>query len=251
MDFGVSELRDKLFAEFFKSQDGIRLENLMHSLKSVIDIWQRLHFILEENVEGFDKHYSVQKLKAVTIKGKHFLVVKETVLTYLIIDLDNNVVLNEVEALKFFQEKFLIENFNERKSGSRESFKKMFTCLDSKGDISKLIDFYVENEQVLNAASDIMYRVKLADAYAFLSIHLSDGGNLLAFRTPDQRLYEHLFFNNDLEPLCLQDAGQKMGYPKMQEIFSRIKDIRVPISLIPESLKKFLAFNENLDDTRK
>ena len=100
----------------------------------------------------------------------------------MIIDLDNNVVLNEVEALKFFQEKFLIENFNERKSGSRESFKKMFTCLDSKGDISKLIDFYVENEQVLNAASDIMYRVKLADAYAFLSIHLSDGGNLLAFR---------------------------------------------------------------------
>jgi len=49
----------------------------------------------------------------------------------------------------------------------------------------------------------------------------------------------------------LQDAGQKMGYPKMQEIFSRIKDIRVPISLISESLKKFLAFNENLDDTRK
>lgn len=42
-----------------------------------------------------------------------------------------------------------------------------------------------------------------------------------------------------------------MGYQKMQEIFSRIKDIKVPYSLIPESLKQFLAFNENLDDSRK
>jgi len=96
-----------------------------------------------------------------------------------------------------------------------------------------------------------MYKVKLQDAYAFLSIHLSDGGNLLAFRTENQSLYEHLFFNNDLEPLSMQDAVEKIGFQKMQEMFSKIKDIKVPRSLIPEFLQRFIGFNENLEDGRK
>lgn len=247
----INKLRDLLFGEFFKAQDGIRLEDLMKSLKPVIEVWQKLHIILTENVEFFDKYSSIMQLKVVTINGKHFLVIKKTALTYLIIDLDNNEVLNEAEALKFFKEKFLIENFGERKSKSKEIYQKMFTCLSFEGDISKLINFYVENERILNAVSSIMYRVKFDDAYSFLSIHLSDCGNVLAFRTKDQRLYEHLFFGNDLVPLSLQDAGQKMGYNKMQEILAKIKDIRVPRSLIPESLKQFLVSNVNLDDSRK
>ncbi len=236
----IKELRDNLFSEYFKDSTGIRLEDLMKSLKNVINVWRKAHKILEENVEYFDDS-SIIKLKAVNIKGKKFLVIKERVLNYLIIDLDNNTVLNKEEALLYFKENYLIENFGEVKSGSKDKFEALFSCLKYRGDIGKLIDFYVENAQILNAPSNITYRVKYHDGYSFLSIHLSDGGNVLAFRTYDQRLYEHLFFNNDLEPLGIQDAGQKMGYDKMKEMFSKIKDIRVPINLIPESLRQFIV----------
>jgi len=241
MDNGTSELRDNLFKEFFTCKDGIRLEDLMKSLKPVVEVWQKLHIILEKNMRHFDKYSSITKLKAVTIKDKHFLVIKERCLAYLIVDLDSNRVLNEEEALKYFKENFFIENFGEVKSDSKEMFERLFKCLEYKGDVKELIDFYVEYGEILSSASSLMYKVKLQDAYAFLSIHLSDGGNVLAFRTYDQRLYEHLFFNNDLEPLGIQDAGQKMGYDKMKEMFSKIKDIRVPINLIPESLRQFIV----------
>lgn len=251
MNDEINKLRDLLFGEFFKAQDGIRLEELMKSSKSVTEIWQKLNNILSENAEGFDQYTSVMKLKTVISKGKHFLVIRKMPLTYLVIDLDTSEVLDKHSALRYFSEKVLIDKFGELKSDSKKSFLMMFNCLSYNGEVLELIDFYVENEVILNISNNILYRVKIGDAYAFLSIHLNDGGNSLAFRTKDQRLYEHLFFNNDLEPLALQDAGQKMGYQKMQEIFSRIKDIKVPYSLIPESLKQFLAFNENLDDSRK
>lgn len=251
MNDEINKLRDLLFGEFFKAQDGIRLEELMKSLKTVTEVWKKLNGILEENAEGFDKYTSVMKLKTVISKGKHFLVIRKMPLTYLVIDLDTSEVLDKQSALRYFSEKVLIEKFGELKSDSKKSFEMMFNCLSYNGEVSELIDFYVENEVILNISNNILYRVKIGDAYAFLSIHLNDGGNTLAFRTKDQRLYEHLFFNNNLEPLALQDAGQKMGYQKMQEIFTRIKDIKVPYSLIPESLKQFLAFNENLDDSRK
>lgn len=247
----ISELRDKLFSEYFKDSNGIRLEDLMKSLKPVTEIYQNLYTILEENLEDFDKHSSILRIKAVGSKGKHFLVIKESVLTYLIIDLDTNEVLNKQSTFRFFSEKFFIEKFGEVKSKSKELFRRMFNALNYKGNIKKLIDFYIENSELLNIPSSIVYRVKFDDAYSFLSIHLSDGGNVLAFRTNDQRLYEHLFFGNDLEPLSLQDAGQKIGYAKMQEVFSKFKDIRVPISVIPESLQQFLRLNENLDESRK
>lgn len=247
----ISELRDKLFSEYFKDSNGIRLEDLMKSLKPVKDVWQKLHSILEENIASFDKYSRIMQLKAVTIKGKHFLVIKKSVLTYLIIDLDTNEVLDKHSTFRFFSEKFFIEKFGEVRSKSKELFRKMFNALNYKGNIKELIDFYIENSELLNIPSSIVYRVKAYDAYSFLSIHLSDGGNVLAFRTNDQRLYEHLFFGNDLEPLSLQDAGPKIGYTKMQEMFSKLKDIRVPVNVIPEALQQFLALNENLDESRK
>lgn len=251
MNDEINKLRDMLFGEFFKAQEGIRLEDLMRFLKPVKDVWQKLHSILEENMHNFDKYSSIMKLKSVTVKGKHFLVVKKICLSYLIVDLDTERVLSKKEALKYFKEKFFIETFGEVKSESKEMFERIFKCLEYRGNVSELIDFYVENSEILNSSSSIVYRVKFDDAYALLSVYLSDGGNVLAFRTKDQRLYEHLFFGNDLEPLALQDAVQKIGYAKMQDMFSKFKDIRVPIYVIPESLRQFLILNANLDDSRK
>lgn len=148
-------------------------------------------------MEGFDKHSSILKLKVVGCKGKHFLVIREMPSTDLIIDYSNKI-LNKEDALKYFSEKFLIEKFGEVKSDSKKSFEMMFTCLEYYGDVAKLIVFYVENDSILTTSTNIIYRVKLEDANAVLSIHINDGGNTIMFRTPDQRLYEHLFFYNNL-----------------------------------------------------
>ena len=73
----IKELRDNLFSEYFKDSTGIRLEDLMKSLKNVINVWRKAHKILEENVEYFGDS-SIIKLKAVNIKGKKFLVINYT-----------------------------------------------------------------------------------------------------------------------------------------------------------------------------
>lgn len=50
-------------------------------------------------------------------------------------------------------------------------------------------------------------------------------------------MYENLFFDNDLNPFGLQDAGAKIGKEKMMEMLSKLKDIKIPISLLPELLQ--------------
>ena len=54
----------------------------------------------------------------------------------------------------------------------------------------------------------------------------------MSFQTPNQFLYEQLWFNSDLSPSGMQDA-QLIGKERMNEMFDEVKNIKIPNELIP------------------
>ena len=59
-------------------------------------------------------------------------------------------------------------------------------------------------------------------------------------------MYEQLFLNYDLTPFSMQDAIHKMGIDKMNEIFSRVNGISIPIECISSDLYEIYLNNKKL-----
>ena len=85
-------------------------------------------------------------------------------------------------------------------------------------------------------------KLEVESAWTWFYIDFVNAHIQLGFQTPNQNLYEQLFLNYDLTPYGMQDAQQKMGIEKMKEIFSKIKDIKIPKECIPDDLyQQYLA----------
>ena len=128
-------------------------------------------------------------------------------------------------------EELFIKYFGERKIG-----KEMYSLYEYEGNVNKLIDFYIWNIDVFDLSTKIIWKNEINDAYTYFVINYATGSALMAFHTPDQFLYEHLFMNYDLTPSGLQDAQDRIGIEKMHEMFDKIKKIKIPVNIIPEDL---------------
>lgn len=75
----------------------------------------------------------------------------------------------------------------------------------------------------------------------------------MGFQTPDQALYEQFFFRYDLTPSKLQDVQNKnkINIDKIQEIFSKVKDISLPVECIPNDLYEQYLMKYNIDVNKK
>ena len=105
-------------------------------------------------------------------------------------------------------------------------------------NIEELLDFYMENEQVLNLSKKIHYVLKVDNAWTYFHIDFVNASGQLSFETRDQFLYEQLYLRYDLTPSKMQDAKNKIGLEKMQEMFQKIKEIKIPQEVIPNDLYK-------------
>ena len=222
-----AELRNKLFAKYFKNEEGISLKEFLTELQPVIEKYQKLQAILLKNGEDYKKFFKIKKIKKIFYQNKEYLIIKTRVSTYFIIDINNNKSLTEFEAKNIFAEEIFIDNFDER-----EGYYRFYTFLKYNGNVEELIRFYTDNEQYFSLNTIIRIRVEEDCAWSYISIDLAGDAVQLGFRTENQFLYESLFLDASLVPSPFQDAGQKLGVECMKEIFSKIGDIIIPQNII-------------------
>ena len=227
-----TELRDKLFESYFQVENGLFLKDLMNNTTFIVDCWKELHHILEQHIEYFDTYSSLSKIKKMRYREKEYLIIKISIWNYLIIDLEMNQVIEDEDTKKIFTEDFFIQHFHERRFENKNCFS-MYHFESYEGDITEVIKFYNLNEEILSLPTRICYKIGDDKAWTYLSIDLANGTTQLGFQTPDQFLYEQLFLKPDLTPSRMQDAISKIGMDKMREMFSRVKDIQLPESIIP------------------
>jgi len=251
MDKKVVNLRNELFEKHFETKEGITLPELMEKLKYIIDTWKALHNLLEVNSEDINKYTRIEFIEKINHNNIDYLIIKFMPWSYLIIDLNTNKVLSTEEIEDNFTEEFFVHNFNEKYINEGTDKISLYWFYTFNGNISTLINFYIENIDLLNLSKNISYKIFIEDAWTYLSINITNGNIQLGFQSEDQFLYERLFLNSDLKPFGLQDATSKIGKDIMKEMFSRIKDIIIPFDVIPDDLLQFIRSYDNMKLTFK
>lgn len=228
-------LRDLLFQKYFQLEDGVSVKDLNDKLSFIPEVWGNLRTLCEKNMKRFDRFSSLEKIKMIEHNQKKYLILKLRMCRYLIIDLDRMESISREEFQNEFTEEFFINNFDESSVG--EDYFDFFYLLDKyQGDVRELLDFYIENLDVLNLSSRLYCKLNEQDAWTWLFIDYANASAQMGFQTPDQLLYEQLFLNYDLTPYGMQDAINKMGIDKMKEFFSKMSDIKIPVECIPADL---------------
>ena len=231
------ELRNKLFAKYFEVEEGINATELVDKLSFIPEVWDKLHTLCENNIEYFDEYSSIDDIKLLNHNEKKYLILKLHIYRYIIIDIERKESITEEQFRNNFDENFFVSNFNARETVNNDSLK-FYDVEKYDGNMEELLDFYTENEQVLNLSKEIHYVLKVDDAWTYFHINFVNASGQLSFETKDQFLYEQLYLRYDLTPSKMQDAKNKIGLEKMQEMFQKIKEIKIPQEVIPNDLYK-------------
>lgn len=229
-------LRDTLFQKYFQVEDGILISDFVDKLSFIPKVWKKLHFLCKKNIKYFDSFSSLEQCKVLEHKQKKYLIIKLRTCRYVIIDLYQMKNITKTEFIDEFDEKFFINNFAEINEDDENIYPSLYRIEKYEGDLQELFKFYTENQSILSLSSKFNYKLEIGSAWTWLHIDFVNANAQMGFQTPDQFLYEQLFLKYDLTAYEMQDAQQKMGIEKMQEIFGKIKDIMIPIECIPSDL---------------
>ena len=244
------ELRNKLFAKYFEVEEGVNATELVDKLSFIPEVWDKLHTLCENNIEYFDEYSSIDDIKLLNHNEKKYLILKLHIYRYIIIDIERKESITEEQFRNNFDENFFVSNFNARETVNNDSLK-FYDVEKYDGNMEELLDFYTENEQVLNLSKKIHYVLKVDDAWTYFHINFVNASGQFSFETRDQFLYEQLYLRYDLTPTNMQDAQNKIGIEKMQEMFQKIKEIKIPKEVIPIDLYKEYLIKYNEEEKNK
>lgn len=226
-------LRNQLFDKYFEVEDGVLATDLVDKLTFIPELWYKLHDLCEKNIKRFCSFNSLEQFKVLEHNQKNYLIIKLGMLRYVIIDLKTKENITEEQFKNEFDDSFFINNFDEVYTQNDSS---MYRIDNYNGNTQELIDFYVENRNVLSLSNELYYRLEVEEAWTYFYIDFINAKAQLGFQTSDQFLYEQLFLMYDLSPFGMQDAQGKIGIERMQEMFEKIKKIKIPIEVIPNDL---------------
>jgi len=230
------KLGNQLFEMYFINQEGVGLSDLVNLIKPIKDIYDGLHIVLNKLYEYFDEDDYVDLVKIIEYNSVHYLFVKLSIYEYIVIDLFNKKTLNKNEIFSLFDEEFFCNNLNERRIKEKSNYIRFYEFMELTDNLFSIINYCLDNYEILELKNRIRYFLNISDAVTSININLVTGKIYLSFHTPDQFLYEHLWINPDLTPSNMQDAISKIGINKMNEMFTRIKDIIIPYDVIPNEI---------------
>lgn len=229
-------LRNQLFNKYFEVENGVLATDLVDKLSFIPKLWNKLHILCENNINFFDSWSTLEKIRVLDYNQKKFLILKLRMFQYVIIDIGKKENLTEEEFKSKFDEDFFVNNFDEVKSQDNRNLFDLYNANNYNGNVQGLIDFYLENQKLLCLSTELHYRLNIDKAWTYFFIDFVNSNAQMGFQTPDQFLYEQLFLRYDLSPSRMQDAQGKIGVERMHEMFEKIKNLKIPIEVIPDDL---------------
>lgn len=127
------------------------------------------------------------------------------------------------EVKNIFDEKSFCESFDEN------SFDEIFFA----SNVNEIISYYHANKNILEIPNRIHCEFEIGEAITYFTINLVNNSGQLGFQTPDQSLYDHLFFDAYLNPWRMQDCLEKIGFERTKEMFAKLKEIKIPKYYVP------------------
>lgn len=229
-------LRDLLFNRYFQIENGVSISDFLEKLSFIPETWKKMHLLCQNNIKYFNSFSKIESCKMLEYGQKNYFIIKLRAWRYVIIDLDKMESITDAEFRNNFDEDFFVNNFAEEKEEDESLYSKIYNNQKYEGDIHELVDFYIENKNIMSLTSKLHYKIVVGNAWTWFFVDFVNPNVQMGFQTIDRSLYEQLFLKYDLTASTLQDAQEKMGIEKMQEFFSKIKDMKIPIDCIPYDL---------------
>lgn len=236
-------LRNKLFDKYFELEDGVLAVDLVDKLSFIMELWKKLHILCENNIKHFSPFSAIDKFKAIEYKQKKYLILKETILGYVIVDIEKMESITKKQFITEFDEDFFVKNFDEDDRATLDLY-----SIDTYKNVQELVDFYIQNQSLLSLSTGLYYKLEIDEAWTYFYIDFANAKAKMVFETPNKLLDEQLFLNYDLTASNMQDA-QKIGFERMKEMFEKIKELKIPKEIIPNDL--YQQFLSQCDTKRK
>lgn len=240
-------LRNMLFEKYFEVDDGILATDLVDKLSFIPQLWNKLHVLCESNIQYFDSLSTLEKIKIIEHKNRNYLILKLRMFNYVIIDIEKMENITEKQFVAEFDEVFFTDHFNEVKFDDHRKLFALYHVNNFNGDIKELLDFYLENQEVLCLSTKLRYHLEIDQAWTYFYIDFANAAAQMGFQTKDQFLYEQLFLRYDLSPSNAQDAQDRIGRDDMQKMFERIMSLKIPKEVIPEDLYQQFLIQTNTE----
>lgn len=215
---------EDLMQKYRKVEDGLEIEEIMIQIEKIREVWQEFHHILRNTVKHFYKQEQIKGIKLIRADNTLYLMVRLHAWDYLIIDLKTKKEIKKRKAQTLFDEMFFIETFNEK-----QNEKNKYLFLNTGSNLEKFVDFYLQNENVLNDFTHIYYEICLNEIKSYFYFDLIGKTSIFGVYDKTSGLKECY----DLE--------------KNQGCFVQLKNIKIPSSLLPKEFSK----EKNLNRERK
>jgi hypothetical protein len=228
-----NELQSEVFKNTFTMNiDGISLKDTIVNLNDRINIWKNFYKLLGDVLDPIDKRFNVMNVSKVSYKNGKYLFIKISLWYYVVIDLENKKTINEEAAKKIFDVKFFKDYFYET-DGLLDYY-----SFDSLSDdvTSKVIDYYIEHENILTDKKSI--RIPILDTdevFGYLIVYFDKDEVMIGINGKKEGRCNYLFLNNDLKVYGASNlTGNK---EEVASYFDGSRDIMIPSGIMEQYVK--------------
>lgn len=136
-----SVLRDILFQKYFDIENSVLISDFLEKLDFIPEVWKKLHYLCESNIEYFDSFDSLKKCMLLEHEKINYLIIKLRSWNYVTIDVDKMENIDQFEFKTKFNEEFFVDNFDEIKESDESLYDYLYNVEKYEGNIEKLVSF--------------------------------------------------------------------------------------------------------------
>ncbi|MCI8547389.1 MAG: hypothetical protein HFJ38_00720 [Bacilli bacterium] len=239
----LNEKQKKLFKLYFTNneanENGIDIKKVIHSVSEYHNKWDEFLGILRNYCPEFRHTVYVNRIELINYHDTNYLIVQFYSWTYLCIDLDHKKQVVFKNSLYPFSEQFFITNFSENKVGYAPDIYYSVEFLE--GGLLKLLDFVTINKNLFLTSPYFKYKLEEEDQFmTYLDFSLL-GGNLTLY-FGDKYMVDDINSIKIDTNLVMQDVSNVNNLSQVKKMCSKLKDIKIPTSIIPKFLLESILF---------
>ena len=223
-----NDLQSKVFScAFTEIEDGVSTKKVISSLERRRNVWQKMYSIVGKDLEPYNERFSIMDMGRIEYNGRMYLVIRYGLWEFVVIDIETMTCVNQEDGINMA----LDEVFNRFKGISDDDIKYFAFDKLKKRTVKKVIDYYVEEQEVFEGSRRIYYEFYKSDGIrAGLSINFDKSNVMVSINDITGGRVNYIFLDGNLKVYGASNlTGNKEEIARM---FDGTRDIMLPSGLI-------------------
>lgn len=235
-----NELQSKVFSCLFNNvEDGVSAKKVISSLERKRNIWKKMYSIVGKELEPYNERFSIMDIGRIEYNGRMYLVLRCGLWEFVVIDLETMTCISQEAGINMALDK----EFNRFKGICDDDIKYFAFDKLKKKTVKKVIDYYIEEQEVFEGVKKIYYEFYKRDGIrASLIISFDKSDAMVSINDISGGRVNYIFLDSNLKVYGSSNlTGNKEEIGRM---FDGTRDIMLPSRLI-------CGISKNIEDKEK